>query len=97
MIKRTAPDNTLLFEALADTTQIGFINALVEEYEGMAVMRTLDRKTGHVKFWVPAEQVALLCTVFDDFIQRGWMFSYHQVEPWWEGHMPCAPTEQSLP
>lgn len=69
---------------MADPAEIGFLNALVEEYEGLAVMRTLDRKAGHLKFWVPEGQLELLMAVFDDFIHRGWMTSYEVVEAWWE-------------
>jgi hypothetical protein len=83
-IKTTAPGNTLLVEAWAEPREIGFINALVEEYEGLAVMRTLDSLTGHLKFWVPEPQLDRLQAVFDDFIVRGWMRSYQRVEPWWD-------------
>ena len=84
MIKTTARDNTLLVEAWVVPQEIGFLNALVEEYEGMAMMRTLDRREGHLKFWVPSCQLNLLRLVFDDFIDRGWMYRYEVVEPWWE-------------
>ena len=65
-------------------SELGFLNSLLEEFEGIAVMRTVDRKTGHLKFWVPEDQMDLLCKVFDDFIHREWMFEYHLVEPWWD-------------
>lgn len=84
MIKTTAVDNTLLVEAWVVPSEIGFLNALIEEYEGMAMMRTLDRKEGHIKLWVPAGQLGLMHLVFDDFIDRGWMYRYEVVEPWWE-------------
>ncbi len=84
MIKTTAAQNTLLVEAWVVPSEIGFLNALIEEYEGMAMMRTLDRKEGHLKFWVPTGQTGLLYLVFDDLIDRGWMYRYEVVEPWWE-------------
>ena len=83
-IKTTAPENTRLVEAWVIPSEIGFLNALTEAYEGMVVVRTIDRKAGHVKFWVPEGQMELLVTVFDDFIDRGWMTRYEAVEPWWE-------------
>lgn len=84
VIKTTAAANTVLVEAHVVPHEIGFLNSLVEEYEGMALMRTLDRKTGHVKFWVPGPYLPLLVQVFDDFIQQGWMESYEIIDPWWE-------------
>ena len=83
-IKTTAPDNTVLVEAWIVPSEAGFLNALVEGYEGLAVMRTLDRKAGHLKFWVPAGRLDFLRQVFDDFIARGWMTRYEVIEPWWE-------------
>jgi len=83
-IKTTAPDNTRLVEACTDPAEIGFLNSLTEAYEGMLVMRTIDRKSGHLKFWVPESQLDLMKSVFDDFIERGWMYRYEIIEPWWE-------------
>ena len=83
-VKTTAPENTRLVEAFATPSEAGFLNALVEAYEGMAVMRTVDRRRGYFKYWVPENQIDLLKQVFDDFIERGWMKGYEVVEPWWE-------------
>jgi len=83
-MKTTAPENTRLVEAIAPPSEAGFLNALVEAYEGMAVMRTVDRRLGRFKYWVPEGQIDLLKSVFDDFIRRGWMLRYEVVEPWWE-------------
>jgi uncharacterized protein DUF4911 len=83
-IKTTAPENTLLVEAWAIPSEIGFLNALTEAYEGMVVVRTIDRKAGHLKFWVPEGQLDLLAAVFDDFVKRGWMTHYQTVDPWWD-------------
>jgi len=83
-IKTTAPENTRLVEAWVAPSEIGFLNSLTEAYEGMLVMRTIDRKAGHLKFWAPDSQIELMKTVFDDFIERGWMFRYEVVEPWWD-------------
>ncbi|MCA9409846.1 MAG: DUF4911 domain-containing protein [Candidatus Omnitrophica bacterium] len=83
-IKTTAPDNTLYVEAWSRTEEIGFLNMILEEYEGLVVMRTLDRNSGHLKFWVPESQLDLLKLVLDDFIQRGWMDRYEVREKWWE-------------
>ncbi|NUN94793.1 MAG: DUF4911 domain-containing protein [Candidatus Omnitrophica bacterium] len=91
MIKTTAPDNTLLVQARVIPSEIGFLNALVEEYEGLAHMRTLDRRSGVLKFWTPRSQWDLLQSVFDDFIARGWMLSYERIEPWWEIRTDQAP------
>jgi hypothetical protein len=83
-IKATAPENTVYVEAWSQTEEIGFLNMILEEYEGLAVMRTLDRNSGRLKFWVPETQLALLREVLEDFIERGWMERYELPEKWWE-------------
>lgn len=42
--------------ARVEPSEIGFINALVEGHDGIATMRTIDRRLGLVVFWVPAGQ-----------------------------------------
>jgi hypothetical protein len=44
--------NTLRYVAKIPSPQIGYVNAIVESYEGVAIMRTRDPKAGIVEFWV---------------------------------------------
>lgn len=83
-----APFNTHLVVARVIPSEIGFINALIEEYEGLAVIRTLDRHQGLIKLWIPDGYLPLLRAVCEDFISRGWMFSYELVDAWWEIQEP---------
>ncbi|MBI4651579.1 DUF4911 domain-containing protein [Candidatus Desantisbacteria bacterium] len=32
--------------------KIGFINMIIDSYEGMACLRTLDEKLGYVELWI---------------------------------------------
>ncbi len=83
-IKTTAPENTLYVEAWSTKAEIGFLNMILEEYEGLVVMRTLDRDSGHLKFWAPEGRLELLKQVLDDFIDRGWMERYEIKPNWWD-------------
>lgn len=83
-IKATAPENTVYVEAWSRTEEVGFLNMLLEEHEGLAVMRTLDRVSGHLKFWVPRSRLDDFRMVLDDFIDRGWMDRYTVFENWWD-------------
>lgn len=51
------PDNPaehdpMRYRARVPSSQIGYVNAIVESYEGMGIMRTRDPKAGRVDFWV---------------------------------------------
>jgi hypothetical protein len=83
MIKTTAIENTLLVEARISPADIAFINILIEEYEGLAVMRTIDRHQGLLKFWVPETRKDLMIQVCEDFVRHGWLYEYRFVDAWW--------------
>lgn len=54
--------DTVTFRARIPPEQIGYVNAILDAHEGIAVMRTRNRNRGTVEFWVaPA--------VVDDFKQ----------------------------
>ena len=57
--------NLLRFKAHVPSSQIGYVNALVESYEGVCIMRTRDPRLGTLEFWVPPQ----LKYVFDRFIE----------------------------
>ena len=40
-------------EYMVDKTKIGFIRFIFEAYEGLAVVTTLESKTGHIRLAVP--------------------------------------------
>jgi len=43
--------NPLRFAARVPASQIGYVNAIVESYEGVCMMRTRDAGLGLVEFW----------------------------------------------
>jgi predicted HD phosphohydrolase len=44
--------DTLTYRARIEKTQIGFLNSIIESYEGIAVVRTLHAPSGVVELWV---------------------------------------------
>ena len=41
-----------IFVAATDPKEIGYINSIVESYEGMGLVRTRDEKQGVIEFWI---------------------------------------------
>lgn len=41
-----------IFVAATDPKEIGYINSIIESYEGMGLVRTRDEKQGIIEFWV---------------------------------------------
>jgi hypothetical protein len=39
-----------------DTEEIVYINAILDSYEGLGIMRTVDREAGHVAIYTAAEK-----------------------------------------
>lgn len=44
--------DTITFRARVPPEQIGYVNAILDAHEGIAVMRTRNRRRGTVEFWV---------------------------------------------
>lgn len=44
--------DTITYRARIDKKQIGFLNSIVESYEGIAVVRTLHAPAGIIELWV---------------------------------------------
>ncbi|MBD3309142.1 DUF4911 domain-containing protein [candidate division KSB3 bacterium] len=54
--------DTLTYRAVIDKTQIGFLNSVIESYEGIAVVRTMDAPSGIIELWIPP--------AFEDLVQQ---------------------------
>ncbi|MDD9304696.1 MAG: DUF4911 domain-containing protein [Desulfobacter sp.] len=57
---------TLVKEFMVDKTRIGFIRFIFEAYEGLAVVTTLDPKTGHIKLTIAPDQEEIAFQVIED-------------------------------
>ncbi len=47
---------SLVKQYMVDKTRIGFIRFIFEAYEGLAVVTTLDSKTGHIQISMPPDR-----------------------------------------
>ena len=64
---------SLVKEYMVDKTRIGFIRFIFEAYEGLAVITTLDSKTGHIQIAMPADRMDEVNMVTDAF-EKGFLF-----------------------
>jgi hypothetical protein len=57
---------TLTFRAKVPQKEIGFINSIIEGYEGIGIVRTSDERLGIIEFWILPEHVAIFERVIED-------------------------------
>lgn len=50
---------------LVDKTRIGFIRFIFEAYEGVAVVSTLDPKTGHIRLAIAPDRIVSAMMIVD--------------------------------
>ena len=62
---RTCID-TITYRARIHRTEIGFLNSIIESYEGIGVVRTFDAQSGIVELWLPLEFEKLVVAVIHD-------------------------------
>lgn len=55
--------DTITYRARIDSTQIGFLNSVIESYEGIGVVRTLDAQSGIIELWLPPEFERLIAEI----------------------------------
>jgi hypothetical protein len=53
-----------IFVAATDPKEIGYINSIIEGYEGMGLVRTRDERQGIIEFWVAPDFIDLFHQVF---------------------------------
>ena len=53
-----------IFLAATDPKEIGYINSIIESYEGMGLVRTRDEKQGLIEFWIVPDFLDLFHDVF---------------------------------
>lgn len=44
--------DTITYRAVIDKTQIGYLNSVIESYEGIAVVRTMHAPSGIIELWI---------------------------------------------
>lgn len=64
---------TLKKEYMVDKQKIGFIRFIFEAHEGVAVVTTLDPKTGHIRLSIAPDRVKTATKVIDD-LKKDFMF-----------------------
>lgn len=62
--------DTLTIRGRVRPADIGFLDATLEAYEGVAVIRTNDRKAGLVEFWVAPDFLDDFRRIMDDLCKE---------------------------
>lgn len=71
--------DTIPYRAKVRKSQIGFINSIIESYEGIAVVRTLDPKEGILELWVSPFFEELTMEVMESLAEEISLEYYYKV------------------
>lgn len=58
--------DTIAYRAQITSTQIGFLNSIIESYEGIGVVRTFDAAAGVVELWIAPDFEQLVVEIMRD-------------------------------
>ncbi len=64
---------TIAKEYRVDKTRIGFIRFIFEAHEGVAVVSTLEAKTGHIRLAIAPDQMESALMIVDD-LKKDFLF-----------------------
>lgn len=74
MINNDLSMHTFVKEYLVDKTKIGFIRFIFEAHEGVAVVTTLDPKSGHIKLSIAPDRKETAFKIIDD-LKKDFVFN----------------------
>lgn|GEM_PF-1673359 len=61
------PHDMVIQKARVNPAHIGYINSIVESYEGIGQVRTLDNKLGIIVFWIMPDHEPAVRGLLEEF------------------------------
>ena len=58
--------DTITYRARIHRADIGFLNSIIESYEGIGVVRTLNAQSGIIELWLPPEFEEVVVNIMHD-------------------------------
>ncbi len=62
--------DTITYRAVIHKAHIGFLNSIIESYEGLAVVRTVDAPSGLVELWISPPFEELVLSIMNDVAEE---------------------------
>ena len=72
--------DTLTYRAIIDQRQIGFLQSILDSYEGIAVVRSVDAPAGIVELWIPPAFEELVNAIMTDVASEIGLQSYYNAQ-----------------
>ena len=72
--------DTITYRAVIDKRQIGYLNSIIDSYEGLAVVRTMDAPSGIVELWICPPFEELVNTIINDIADEIGLQSYYKAQ-----------------
>ncbi|PID56608.1 hypothetical protein CSB45_10255 [candidate division KSB3 bacterium] len=87
VIQTSMPENTepqtmdtITYRAVIDKSQIGYLNSIIDSYEGLAVVRTMDAPSGIVELWISPALEELVNQIVEDIADEIGLKSYYKAK-----------------
>ncbi len=74
------PKDCIVFPGRLPPKEICFVNAILDDHEGMAVVRTVDAQEGRMEFWIAPALVDQF-NIFVEFIRREYQIPIELGDP----------------
>ncbi|MDY0096037.1 MAG: DUF4911 domain-containing protein [Candidatus Vecturithrix sp.] len=72
--------DTIAYRAVIEKTQIGYLNSIIESYEGIAAVRTLDAPAGILELWIAPAFEDLVTTIMVNLAEEIGLQSYYKAQ-----------------
>lgn len=72
--------DTITYRVVINKTQIGFLNSIIESYEGIAAVRTLDASDGSLELWIAPAFEELVNAIMANLAEEIGLQSYYKAQ-----------------
>lgn len=71
--------DTITYRGIVDGSQIGYLNSIIDSYDGIAAVRTMDGPAGMIELWIAPEFEELVNAIIRDIADEIGLQSYSKA------------------
>lgn len=71
--------DTITYRAVIDGSQIAYLQSVIESYDGIAAVRTMDGPAGIIELWIPPQFEGLVNAIMQDIAPDVRLQTYYKA------------------
>lgn len=72
--------DTITYRGVVDGSQIGYLNSIIDSYDGIAAVRTMNGPAGLIELWIAPQFEELVNAIMRDIADEIGLQSYYKAD-----------------